>query len=170
VLAGAVGSAGIGGRVGAGLGSEVEAHVAALEVRAALLVVRLLGGLRAVEVDVAEATRAARLLVGNDAGASDALKVLELLVQGVVIDAPAEVANPEGGTLLGSLTTLRLVLLGRSLGGLGLLLGLPLLGRLLSSSGLLLSRLGLLGVILRVVSAGLAVLILIIVLGLGSMG
>ena len=140
MLAGTVGGASIGGGIAAGLGSEVETQVAALEEGAGLLVVGLLSSGGAVEVDVAEATRAASFLVGDDAGADDALNALELLVQGVVIDTPAQVANPEGGALLG-LLIIRLGLLGRGLGSLGLLLSLPLLGGLLGSGRLLLGGL-----------------------------
>lgn len=138
VLAGALGSASGRGRVVVGLAGKVEAHVAALEEGAVLVVEGLLGVLGGVEVDVTEAAGAARILVSDNASALDALAVLELLVQSIVVDAPAEVADPEGSALLGSLATLRLVLLGRGEGSLGLLLGLPLLGRLLGGGRLLL--------------------------------
>lgn len=162
VLLGAVGSTSIGRGIGAGLGSEVKAQIAALEEGARLLIVGLLSSLGAVEVDVAEATRAASILVADDTSADDALDALELLVQGVVINTPAEVANPKGGALLGILA-IGLGLLGRGISGLGLLLGLPLLRGLLLG-GLLLG--GLLGVgIVRARVAG-VLLILVIILRL----
>lgn len=88
-----------------------------------------------VEVDVAEATGPAALLVGDDTGTGETLEVLELLIEDVVINAPAEVAAPEGGALLLAVLN-SLVLLG--LGLLSLLLSLSLLGGL----SLLLGRLG----------------------------
>lgn len=143
VLASTLSSAGGRSRVSVGLAGEVETHVAALELGAVLLIVGLLGVLRSVEVDVTEAAGAARVLVGDDASALDTRAVLELLVQSIVVDAPAEVADPEGGALLRGLA-LRLVLLGRGSGGLRLLIGLPLLGLLLGDSGLLIGGLRLL--------------------------
>lgn len=139
VLAGAVLSALLGGI--AGLRSEVETHVTALKESTGLGIEGLLADLGGVEVDIAEAARATSLLVRDDAGGDDTLELLELLIEDVVINAPAEVANPEGGALL--LLVAGLVLLG--LGSLlGLLLGLALLGGL--SGLLLLDGLGLLGV------------------------
>jgi hypothetical protein len=164
VLLGAVGSTSIGRGVGARLGREVKAQVAALEEGTGLLIVGLLSSLSTVEVDVAEATRAAGLLVADDASADNALDALELLVQGVVINTPAEVTNPKGSALLGILA-IGLGLLGRGISGLGLLLGLPLLRGLLGNGGLLLGGL-LIGVgIVRARVAGL-LLILVIILRL----
>lgn len=143
MLLGAISGTGVGGAIGAGLGSEVETHVTALEESTGLLVEGLLGSLAVLEVDVAEAAGPASLLVRDDASADDRRAALELLVQGIVIDAPAEVANPKGGALVGSLAVgIGLCLLG--LGGIVRLLGLPLLGGLLGGGRLLLSGLGLL--------------------------
>jgi hypothetical protein len=97
--------------------------------------------------------------------------VLELLVQHVVIDTPAEVANEKGSALI----RIGLRLLGGIIGRLlGFLVGLPLLGRFLGL-GLLLSGLGFFGLLLglvlvriRAVRVGVArsVLILIFILRL----
>lgn len=138
MLAGTLSSAVLGG-VGIGLGSKVETHVTALKQGAVLLVVGLLRSLRGLEVNVAEATRPAALLVSDNTGADKALVDLELLIKDVVINSPAEVANPEGSAL---------VLAGGCLLRVGsllrLLLGLSLLGRLLLL--LLLAGLGILRV------------------------
>lgn len=88
-----------------------------------LLIQSSLGVLSSVEVDIAEATRAAILPVRDDASICNTLAVLELVVQEVVVDLPAEVANEEGRALFGSI--LGLGLLGR---GLSSLLSLALLG------------------------------------------
>lgn len=133
MLAGTGGSAVLGS--GSGLGSKVKTHLTALKIAAVLGVESLLGILVGVEVDVAEATGPAALLVGDDTGTGETLEVLELLVEDVVINAPAEVAAPEGGALLLAVLN-SLVLLG--LGLLSLLLSLSLLGGL----SLLLGRLG----------------------------
>jgi len=136
-----IGSTVLGG-VGIGLGSKVETHVAALKQGAVLLVVCLLRSLGGLEINVAEATRPAALLVSDDTGTDKALVDLELLIKDVVVNAPAEVANPEGGALVlagGSLLRVRSLF--------RLLLGLSLLGRLLLNLLLLLlARLGIIGV------------------------
>lgn len=111
MLAGTLGRTSGRRSVGVGLRCKVKAHVASLEERAVLLIVRLLRGLRGLKVDVAEAARAAAVLFGDDASADDTPNVLELLVKSVVIDSPTEIANPEGRALLGSLAV-RLGLLG----------------------------------------------------------
>jgi hypothetical protein len=162
VLLGAISGTGVGGAIGAGLGSEVETHVTALEESTGLLVEGLLGSLAVLEVDVAEAAGPASLLVRDDASADNRRAALELLVQGIVIDAPAEVANPKGGALVGSLAVGNsLCLLG--LGGIvRLLLGLPLLGGLLGGGRLLLSGLGLLLRRVGVIRAGGAGVVLIV--------
>jgi hypothetical protein len=86
------------------LRGEVEAHVTALELGTILGIVRLLGSIRVGEVNISEAAGAASLPVGDDTSAHKVVEALELLVQDVVINAPAEVTNPESGgraTLLG---------------------------------------------------------------------
>lgn len=65
-----------------------------------LLFQRSLGVLSSVEVDIAEATGAAILPVGDDAGICDTLAVLELIVEEIVVDLPAKVANEKGRALL----------------------------------------------------------------------
>ena len=82
------------------------------------------GGL---ELDVTEALGAARLAVADDTAASDGTELLELTVEPVLIDVPAQAANEEvldaisgGGSVLG---------LGLLDGRLGGLLSLALLGR-----------------------------------------
>jgi len=107
------------------LAGKVNAHVTAVQEGAGLLSVGLLGDLLAVEVDIAEAARPARLLVCDDTSADKALVAGELLVQGVVVNVPCQVANPQGS---GSLALLGLGLLGSSVGLLGLVLGLALVG------------------------------------------
>lgn len=128
MLGGTVGSASVGGVVGAGLRGEVETHVTALKESTRLGVISSLSVGRGVKVDVAEATRTASLLVADDASVGETRAVLKALVEDVVINGPAEVANPEGGALVALLSTIGLGLLGgRVL--LRLLLGLSLLGR-----------------------------------------
>jgi hypothetical protein len=124
VLLGAVVGAGIGAAVDRRLCGEVEPHFAALELSTILGVVRLLGSLRGVEVDIAKATGPAGFLVGDNASTSEVLKALELLEEDVIINDPAEVADPKSGALLALFCLLGLVLLD---GSLGLLFGLPLL-------------------------------------------
>lgn len=87
-----------------------------------LLLQSSLGVLSSVEVDIAEAPRAAIIPVGDDASIRNTLAVLELVVEEVVIDLPAEVTNEEGRTLLGSVLSLGLLY-----GALGGLLSLALL-------------------------------------------
>lgn len=121
-LLGAV--AGTGSRVVLGLSArDVKTHVAAVEVGTVLLFQSSLGVLSSVEVDIAEAPGAAILPVGDDAGICDTLAVLELIVEEVVVDVPAKVANEEGGALLRGV--LGLGLLRRALSS---LLSLALLG------------------------------------------
>jgi len=124
VLLGAVVGAGIGAAVDRRLCSEVETHFTALKLSTILGVVCLLGSLRGVEVDIAKATGPAGFLVGDDASTGEVLKALELFEEDIIINNPAEVANPKGGTLLALFCLLGLVLLD---GSLGLLFGLPLL-------------------------------------------
>lgn len=68
-----------------------------------------LGVLSSVEVDIAEAPGAAILSVGDDTSIRDTLAVLELTVEEVVVDFPAEVTNEEGRALLGSILGLALL-------------------------------------------------------------
>lgn len=122
------------------------------------------------EVNVAEATAAASVLVHDDTSANKAIEVLESLPQSVVVNTPAEAASEESGGLslglLGSLIDLSigLALLGGSLGGLGL--GLSLIRGLLIGILLLVRvrrvRVGvsLLGLI-RVIAVGLGLLYLV---------
>lgn len=72
---------------------EVQSHVAAVEERAVLLVVGLLGGLGGREVDVSEAARPAGVPVGDDTGAEQVAEALELLEESIVVDVPGEVAD-----------------------------------------------------------------------------
>lgn len=88
-----------------------------------LLIQSSLGVLSSVEVDVAEAPRAAIIPVGDDTSVCNTLAVLELIVKEVVVDLPAEVTDEEGGALLGSVLGLGLLR-----GALSSLLGLALLG------------------------------------------
>lgn len=149
VLGSAVGGLGLGLVAGI-LGSEVEAHLAALKETTGLGIVSLLGLVVVLEVDVAETARAAGLTVSDDAGRLGALAALELSKEDGIINTPAEVANPEGGLVVSDL--LGLGLLGSSLLLLGRLLSLALLRRLLSLRLLLgLLRLGRVRVGVRVV-------------------
>lgn len=116
---------------------QVDSHVTTIEEGTVLLIQGSLGVLGRVKVNVAEATGAAIIAASHDASARDTLAVLELLVQEVVIDVPAQVADEQRGALSGGLLFIGLALLGGSLGG---VLGLALLGGSLS---LLLRRLGL---------------------------
>lgn len=127
VLGSAVGGL-VLGLVAGILGSEVETHLTALKKSTALGIISLLRLLVGGKVDVAETARAARLTVSDDASALSTLAVLELSQEDGIIDAPAEVTNPEGALVIGNL--LGLGLLG-SLLLLGGLLSLALLGRLL---------------------------------------
>lgn len=111
------------------LASEVDTHVAAVEEGTGLLGVGLLGHFLAVEVDVAEAAGPAGLLIRDNASADETLVAGELLVQGVVVNVPGQVADPQSG---GGLAVVGLGLLGRSVGLLDLVLGLALVGRSLS--------------------------------------
>lgn len=117
------------------LAGKVDAHVAAVQEGARLLGVGLLGDLLAVEVDVAEAARPAGLLVRDDASADETLVAGELLVQGVVVNVPRQVADPQSGR---GLAVVSLGLLGRSVGLLDFVLSLALVGRSLGLGLLLL--------------------------------
>lgn len=128
VLGSAVGGLGLGLVAGI-LGGEVETHLTALEETTGLGIISLLGLVVVLEVDVAETARAAGLTVSDDAGRLGTLALLELSEEDGIIDAPAEVTNPEGGLVISDL--LGLGLLG-SLLLLGVLLSLALLGRLLN--------------------------------------
>jgi hypothetical protein len=76
------------------------------------------------ELDVAEATGAARLTVGDNAAAGELTELGELTLEPLLVDVPGEVANEEvGGSTLGSISSLGL--LGNSL---GLVISLALLG------------------------------------------
>jgi len=129
VSLGAVRSTGLGVGIG-GLGvGVVEVDGTAINLLALHGLVRLGAGVRVVEVDVAEATAAARHLVGDDTGVDEALELLESLVQSVVINAPAQATGEQGRGgislgLLGSLVdlSLGLALLGSAggLSGLGI--------------------------------------------------
>ena len=146
--------------------SKVESHVTAVEETAVLLLVGLLGGFGRGKVDVAEPTRSTSVPIGDDTGAEQIARSLELLKESIVVNVPGEVADEESSRLV------RLVGLG--LLGLTLLLdvggGLPLLAR---SFGLSLSlfgsrprlRLGVVGVGCGVVRVGLG---LVRVFRLGS--
>lgn len=145
---------GASGRVLLGLASrQVDSHVATIKEGAVLLLKGSVGVLSRVKVDVAEATGTA-LLVHDDTGTSDTSAVLELLVEKVVVDLPAQVTHKEGRALAGSIVGLGL--LGR---GLLLVISLALLGGGILLRGLLLRGLGLLGVGVAVgVGVGVAVL------------
>lgn len=121
--------------VGFGLAAgNVESHVTTIKESTVLLVKRGLCILRSVKINVAKSSGATVVAVGHDASTSDTLALLELLVEDVVIDLPAKVANEESGALGG--LVLGLGLLGR---GLSIVVGLALLGGDLS---LLFGRLG----------------------------
>lgn len=132
----------IGWVVGRLARAKVQSHVATVEEATLLLLESSLRVLRAVEVDVTETSGTA--VLGDDTSASETLAVLELLVEEIVIDIPAEVASEKGGALGRSIFSLGL--LGKSL---ALIISLALLG---GSLGLLLSRLrlGLVRVAVRV--------------------
>lgn len=127
---GAVGSTVLGvglSRLGVGV---VKVQGATVNLLALHGLVSLGGRLGVGEVDVTKATAAASVLVSDDASADEVTERLEGLVQGVVIDTPAEGTGEEGGGsvdislgLLGGLVDLllSLALLGGSL-GLGLFL------------------------------------------------
>lgn len=83
------------------LAREVDVHGAASEVLSLGGLESGGSGLRVAEVDVAEATAAASLLVGDDAGTGQVGELLEGLVEGVVIDSPGKGANEEGRALVG---------------------------------------------------------------------
>jgi uncharacterized protein YjeT (DUF2065 family) len=74
------------------------------------------------KVDVTETTAAARVPLGNDTSADEALAVLEGLVQALVSDAPRQAAGEQG---LGALSLIGLGLLGL---GVDLIVSLALLG------------------------------------------
>jgi hypothetical protein len=76
------------------------------------------------ELDVAEATGAARLTVGDNAAAGELTELGELTLEPLLVDVPGEVADEEvGGGTLGSISSLGL--LGNSL---GFVISLALLG------------------------------------------
>lgn len=155
MLLGTVVGAGVGGsRVVRSRLGEVEVHSTTLELEALHLLVGSLAGGGGLEVDVAEATRALHVLVGDDSGTVQLIALLEGLVQKVIIDAPAQVTNEKSSDLVLA-AGLSLGLLGR--GG-RLVVGLALLGRL-GSFLLLLFGVGSLRVV-RVVG------VLIVVIGI----
>lgn len=121
---------------GSRLSSEVQAHLTAFQFSTVLLVVSLLGSLGGGEIDVAETTGTAGLLVRHDTSTDNLVEALELLIEDIVIDTPSKVANPQGGALVGLL-------------GLGLLVGLRLLLNLLGGLSLLGGSLDLLLLLLR---------------------
>lgn len=128
-------SAVVGAVAGVGLGGlsvgVVQVEGTTVNLLALHGIVGLGGVLSAVEVNVTETTAAAGVLVGNNTGADEAIKGLEGLVEGVIVDTPAEGASEEG---CGSVV-ISLGLLG---GSINLLLSLALLGRSLSLGLLLL--------------------------------
>lgn len=126
-----------------------------------LLVKSSLCVLRAVEVDVTKT--AGTSVLGDNTSASATLAVLKLLVEEVVVNLPAEIANKESGALSGSILGLGL-LCGSLL--LFLLISLALLG----GSCLLLGRLGLglVRVAVRVVRARVGVGVIAVRVGLIS--
>lgn len=134
VLLGAVSSASL--RVGVGRlgGSEVKVESSVVQELAIHGLVGLGGALEVGEVDVAEALAATSLAIVDNTGTGDALKVLEGVVQDVIIDTPAQASSEKGSGLLSSLC---LALLGS---GVNVLVSLALLGG--GSGGLSLVRLG----------------------------
>lgn len=110
-----------------GLGG-VESQTTALELETLHTIESSLALLGGAEINVAEATGSLHVLVGNNASTVKTLVVLEGLVQDVISDTPAEVANEKSDSL-GLLGIFGLSLLGGSgllvvslalLGGLGL--------------------------------------------------
>lgn len=99
------------------------------------------------EVDITEATAAASVLVGDDASTDEVTERLESLVEGIVINTPAERASEQGGGgvislgLLGGLVDLLLSL--ALLGGSGLSLLLLIGVRVIAVVGVIL-RVGIL--------------------------
>lgn len=117
-------------------GSNVQPDGTVVDLLASHGVKGRLGSVGAGEVDEAEATAAATLAVGDNAGTNETVELGELPLEPLIVDVPAELANPDGRPL-GGLVSLGL-LRGSVRLGLGLVeLALP--GRLL--------RLGLLGVV-----------------------
>lgn len=96
-----------------------------------------------VEVDIAEATAAAAHLVSDNTSANKTLKLLEGLVESIVINVPAQVAGEQGGGTL----AVSLGLLG---GSVNLVVSLALLGSR-SVLSLLLGFVRLLRVIIAVI-------------------
>lgn len=96
-----------------------------------------------VEVDVAKATAAAAHLVSDNTSANETLELLEGLVEGIVINVPAQVAGEQGGGTL----AISLGLLG---GSVNLVVSLALLGSR-SVLSLLLGFVRLLRVIIAVI-------------------
>ena len=118
---------GLVGRLLTGSG-EVDVEGTTVELVAHHLLLSLGGSLGGVELDVTETIGAARLAVADNTAADDVTELLELAVEPVLINVPAQAANEEvldtlslgGGSLLG---------LGLLDGRLGSLLSLALLGR-----------------------------------------
>lgn len=122
----------VAGVVGAGRSRarEVEVHSTTLELFALTSLERSGSGLRVGEIDVAEATAAAALFIGDDPGGNEISLVGEGVVENLVGDSPSQAANEKGGTLL---AVLRPGLLGRDH---RVVQCLALLGWLFSSFGL----------------------------------
>lgn len=122
MLLGTVSSAGLRGRRRVVTRSSVvKVDSAVVENMAIHGLIGLGGSIGVGKVNIAEALAAAALAVGDDAGTSEALKVLEGLVQSVVVNAPAQAASKESG---GAVASVCLAPLGSSI---DLLVGLALL-------------------------------------------
>jgi hypothetical protein len=149
VALGTVGSTSLGsGLGGTGVGV-VKVEGTALKVLALHGIVGLGARLGISEVDIAEALAAAGVLVPDNTSADETLEVLEGLVEGVVIDAPAQAASEQSSRCV-------------SLGLLGagvvlIILSLALLGYLRGS--LLLRLLGVVAAVIRIVLGVVRVLV-----------
>ena len=123
VSLGAVGSTALGVGIGRASVGVVEVEGTAVKLETLHGLVGLGATLRVVEVDVTEATAAASSLLSDNTSADETLEVLEGLVEGVGIDAPAQAASEEGSgsislgllSLVGVDVVLSLALLGGSL-------------------------------------------------------
>lgn len=131
-------------------GSIVEPDGAAINLLASHGVHRRLRGLRVGEVDKAEATAPATLLIGNNTGTHQAIKLAEFPLEPLIINVPAKLSNPErrtlSGLLLRCLGLLRSVLLG--------LLQLPFPGGLLGLGLFGVFRIGIGAIRVRAVRVG----------------
>lgn len=130
VSLGAVGSTTLGVGISRASVGVVEVEGTAVELETLHGLVGLGAALRVVEVDVTETTAAASSLLSDNTSTDETIELLEGLVEGIVVDVPAQAASEEsGGSIsLGLLSIVRVdVILGLALLG-GSLLSLLSLG------------------------------------------